>query len=307
MKVSVIATVLNEAGPIQPFLVSLLNQTRKPDEIVIVDGGSTDGTVEQVRTFQLTHPFVKLLVEDNCNVARGRNIAITHAAYDYLAITDAGCRVDEHWLAELMKPFEESSDVDVVGGKTEMDPRTPFERWVGYLNMPFEKLDLQSYLPTARSLALRKRCWEAVGGFPEELTMWAEDAVFMLRLKANNIHLVITPSAVVYWRPRRNLKEFCQQYFEYGIGDGEAAIHTTLFLKRFGLFLSTFLLVAGWWINIVLPLISAVYLFVAFLRLMPPLKTTSLSWWKLIPLFVLTLVKESSQLFGYCVGRMRRR
>lgn len=306
VSVSLICTVLNEEDTIKDFLNSVFSMSRLPDEVVIVDGGSADKTAECIQLFMESNPCVKLFIEQGCNVARGRNIAIRYAQFDYIAITDAGCRVDKRWLAELMKPFEENGNVDVVGGRTEMDSRTLFERWVGYLNKPFEKIDIQTYLPTARSLALRKRCWEAVQGFPEDLSMWGEDALFMLRLKAQNVHLVITPSAIVFWRPRTNLKEFCKQYFEYGIGDGEAVIHSMLFLKRFGLFLSAVLFVAGWWINIVIPMVSALYLLVAFIRIIMPLKTTSLSWWKLIPLFFLTLIKETTQVLGYCVGRIRK-
>ena len=49
MKVSLIATVLNGAEHIEEFLGSLEAQTRAPDEVVIVDGGSTDGTLQLVR------------------------------------------------------------------------------------------------------------------------------------------------------------------------------------------------------------------------------------------------------------------
>ena len=44
MKVTVIATVLNAADDVGGFIASMSSQTRSPDEIVIVDGGSTDGT-----------------------------------------------------------------------------------------------------------------------------------------------------------------------------------------------------------------------------------------------------------------------
>ena len=44
MKVSLIATVLNGADHLEAFLGSLAAQTRAPDEVVVVDGGSTDGT-----------------------------------------------------------------------------------------------------------------------------------------------------------------------------------------------------------------------------------------------------------------------
>ncbi len=53
MRVSVIATVLNEAGSIDLLLDSLAGQTRPPDEVVIVDGGSSDGTRGRLREYVL--------------------------------------------------------------------------------------------------------------------------------------------------------------------------------------------------------------------------------------------------------------
>jgi glycosyltransferase involved in cell wall biosynthesis len=52
MKVSLVTTVLNEEKTIEKFLDSVISQTRKPEEVVIVDGGSTDETLEKVQKFK---------------------------------------------------------------------------------------------------------------------------------------------------------------------------------------------------------------------------------------------------------------
>ena len=52
MRVSVIATVLNEGPSIRVLLDSVLNQTRAPDEVIIVDGGSTDDTVQIIESYR---------------------------------------------------------------------------------------------------------------------------------------------------------------------------------------------------------------------------------------------------------------
>ena len=306
-KVSIIATVLNEHESIRLFLDDLLTQTRRPDEIVIVDAGSTDGTIEQVRSIADANPIVKLLVEEGCNVARGRNFAIRRATSAYIAITDAGSRVDRRWLEELMIPFGMDHSVDVVGGRTEIEAKSSFEQWLGFLNRPFEKIDFENYLPTARSLGLKKSCWEAVGGFPEELTMWSEDTVFLQRLKSHNCKVAFTPNAIVYWRPRRNLREFWNQYYEYGKGDGEAKIFSRLYLKRAGLVLSIIFFFIGFSINLIVSVVCAVILTLAFIRLVLPLKTPTLPVWKLVPLFLLVLVMEIAQVCGYPLGRFKKK
>jgi glycosyltransferase involved in cell wall biosynthesis len=89
---SIIATVRNEATAIRSFVESLLAQSRAPDEVVIVDGQSTDGTTEALREYE-TRGQIKLIVQD-CNIAQGRNLGIAAAAGSHIAVTDAGCIID---------------------------------------------------------------------------------------------------------------------------------------------------------------------------------------------------------------------
>ena len=74
-KVTLVATVKDAAGEVGEFLASVAAQTRPPDEVVICDGGSTDGTVDALRAAD----GVVLLEETGANIARGRNLAIRAA------------------------------------------------------------------------------------------------------------------------------------------------------------------------------------------------------------------------------------
>ncbi len=78
-KVSVIATVLNEEKTIQDLLLSLLKQTRTPDEIIITDGGSSDKTPLIIQEFISKGYPIKLLILPGCNISQGRNYAIKNA------------------------------------------------------------------------------------------------------------------------------------------------------------------------------------------------------------------------------------
>jgi len=79
MKVSVILTVLNEGPGMADLLDALLAQTAPPDEIVVVDGGSTDDTLKLITNHAQGDPRLKVHVEPGVNVARSRNIATSRA------------------------------------------------------------------------------------------------------------------------------------------------------------------------------------------------------------------------------------
>src|SRR5438093_8000035 len=107
VKISLVATV-KDAGPhVDAFLSSIRAQTRQPDEVVVVDGGSSDGTWETLRDAD----GILALREPGANIARGRNVAIRAAAHDVIAVSDADCVLDPEWLARILGPIERGADV----------------------------------------------------------------------------------------------------------------------------------------------------------------------------------------------------
>ena len=105
MRVTVISTVLNEGEAIRRLLDSLLAQTRRPDEAVIVDGGSLDSTVTTIQEYAGRLPL-RVLVEPGANISRGRNVAISAATGDVIASVDAGVWLEAQWLEKLVAPLE---------------------------------------------------------------------------------------------------------------------------------------------------------------------------------------------------------
>ena len=68
-------TVKHDPGGCAVTLESLETQTRRPDEIIVVDGGSTDRTIHVIRRQASTNPRLRLIEAPGANIARGRNIA----------------------------------------------------------------------------------------------------------------------------------------------------------------------------------------------------------------------------------------
>lgn len=234
IKISLICTLKNEESSIRELLDSILSQSRLPDEVVILDGGSTDKTVEIINSYIGKCDLIKLIVKKGANIAEGRNIAIKNAEYDIIASTDVGCRLDKNWLNNLIKPFEEDRSVDVVSGWYEADAITEFEKCVAEVTYPKLKMVLKNpdkFLPSSRSIAFKKKCWEKVGGYPKWLYT-AEDTLFDLNLKKKDCKFAFAPDAVVYWRVRSNSKDVFKQYYLYAKGDGRAGIFVRKYLKH---------------------------------------------------------------------------
>ena len=104
MRVTIISTVLNEGEAIRRLLDSLLAQTRRPDEVVIVDGGSRDNTVAVIQEYTGRLPL-RVLVEPGANISRGRNVAIAAATGEVIASVDAGVWLEPQWLEKLIGPL----------------------------------------------------------------------------------------------------------------------------------------------------------------------------------------------------------
>ena len=94
--ISVIIPTFNRRHTLKRAISSVLNQTLKPVEIIVVDDGSTDGTDEWL---QLYHPSIKLISQSNSGVSSARNIGIQHAQTDWISLLDS----DDEWLKDKLE------------------------------------------------------------------------------------------------------------------------------------------------------------------------------------------------------------
>jgi glycosyltransferase involved in cell wall biosynthesis len=217
---SVVTTVLNEVDSITPLLTTLINQSDKPGEIIVVDAGSSDGTVNMIKDIAATTDIpIKCYFCKGYNRSRARNEGVSLASYNHIAVTDAGCEVDEDWLRELGSMF--GDEVEAVGGyylpKIDRPIQHVFSRFTCVSPSEFNR---DTFLPSSRSVAFTKNIWKQVGGYPEQIET-CEDLVFARKL-ADTGKLRITDKALVYWRQASGIKAYFQQISGYSRGDIEA-------------------------------------------------------------------------------------
>ena len=223
--VSVVMTVKNDAEGCAVSLDALMAQTRRPDEIVVVDGGSTDDTIRMIEERALRHPHLRLVRAPGVNIARGRNIGVETAIGEIIATTDAGCRAEPPWLERLVCAFEQDPGVELAAGFYRIDPRSLLEEVVGLATMrgQLDPVDPDRFNPSARSLACTKALWRRVGGWPEWLG-FSEDTLFDHKVRLLGAGWCFVEDAVVHWRPRRSLRSIARQFFNYGTGRGQTGI-----------------------------------------------------------------------------------
>ena len=240
--VSIVATVLNEVRDIGRMVPSLLHQEPPAAEVVIVDGGSSDGTWEWLSAAQSTRmgagTRLVAIRDESCSlrhspgpVSRGRNVAIAAAQCQIIATADAGCSYAPGWLASLTGPIAAGQARYALGG-TCLDP-SDHTVW-DVASAPFFSIKLAPTEPTksctARSMAFTRELWQQIGGFPEDVLV-GEDTLFDLEARRRTLPY-FAPNAKALYRPQNTFRSAAHQLARYAISDGQAGVRSARLFRN---------------------------------------------------------------------------
>lgn len=203
--ISIIIPLYNKAHQIRNTLTSVLLQTYRDFELIIVDDGSTDDSIAEVQKFD--DGRIRVIHQKNSGVSAARNRGIKEAKYDLIAFLDA----DDEWKPDyldtqnrLAQKYPECSvfacNYEFHNSKGQITPtiirKLPFKSDTGILTNYFEVASASHPPLWTSAIAVRKQAIESVGGFPvgiksgEDLLTWARLAV-KFKIAYNR-----TPSAI---------------------------------------------------------------------------------------------------------------
>lgn len=303
-------TVRNDLDGTRVTLDSLREQSLAPGEVVVVDGGSTDGTRAMLAKYAADWRELTVIDAPGDNIAQGRNRAIEAAGCDIVACTDAGCRADTQWLERITHPLR-SDTADFVAGFYDIEARTRLERVIGLATMrgQLEPVDPERFNPSARSVAFTKDIWRRAGGYPEWLR-YSEDTLFDHKVRLLQPRWAFEARAIVRWRPRTGLRQLWKQFYAYGTGRGRTGIDAAAFhhnIRNALLVMAAMLLgfAAPWSLLVAAALVVHFYV-ASHLKLARRIARKTRDARAALLTFPIMWIVRAAQTSGYVAGRVAR-
>ena len=231
--ISLCVIALNEAGCLPDLLAAIAAQDYDHDkmELVLVDGGSTDGTKDMMERFRDENPagFRRVVVADNPKkrLPCGWNVALKIALGDVILRVDAHASIPADFVARNMARLNRGEDV--CGGLRPniIDEDTPYKQTLlmaeasmfGSSAAPYRRQTEPSYVKSLFHGAYRRTVFETIGGYNEHL--WrTEDNEVHYRMRQAGFKLCYDPAVVSYQHTRNRLGKMLRQKYGNGMWVG---------------------------------------------------------------------------------------
>ena len=227
-RVSVILAVLNEAPFIEDTLADLLGQEYPGSfEVVVADGGSTDGTLDRLTEWAGGDDRLRIVDNPDRRQAYGLNLAAANASGEILVRADGHTRYADDYVARSVDGVTELGGA--VGSRMNPVGSEPFGKAVAAaMNSPLTMGPARFHHTTDRVEAdttylgaFRREHFERVDGFRAFPSGSSEDADFYYRLRRAGVKVFVDPAIVSSYAPRETLGSLWRQYWRYGQGKTE--------------------------------------------------------------------------------------
>ena len=230
--ICVVIPVLDDRAGLALTLAALGEQRRRPDEVIVVDGGSRDGSDELARRWGDARLVVRLVSAPGASIGGARNVGVLAARHSWVACTDAACVPVPGWLAAI---DGRRAEADFVAGIVMPRADNALQRVVAVTHYPSaDELDDPPRWVTVShrlfgrghqpdrvgggSMAFSVAAWRAAGGLPEAHHA-GEDRGFVLAVMAAGLRVVRSRDAAVHWPPPPTWRGNVRQFHRYARGD----------------------------------------------------------------------------------------
>jgi len=223
MMISIVIPLYNKEKQVSGTLESVFRQTFQDFEIVIVDDGSTDNSVEVVSNFK--DKRISITSQSNQGVSVARNTGIENAKYDYIAFLDADDEWYPEYLQEQVNLIQNYPDCCVFACAYQLRSHTgnlkpvklnkmPFSSQTGILTNYFEVASCSHPPLWTSAIVVEKKAILSVGGFPvgikagEDLLTWARLAIkYQIAFNRNNLAIFDVPENLKSREPRIDIHQ----------------------------------------------------------------------------------------------------
>lgn len=201
MKLSIITVTLNSKKTIISTLNSILSQTYENIEHIIVDGGSTDGTIEIINEYN--HPNKKLIISRNAGIYKSMNLGIEAASGEIITILNSDdIYQNESCLSDVMQNIAKFPNVPIYLGDVVYFKNTSFfDIYRYYRSKNFKRWHLKiGIMPPHPSSFIRKETYNKYGLYIENFKIAADFEIFLRLIYKNKLDYKILDKLIVRMR-----------------------------------------------------------------------------------------------------------
>ena len=220
---SVIIPTYQEANYIEKVLQFCVYADPAPQQIIVVDGGSTDGTLDIVHKLREQFPLILLINNPDKYVANGLNLAIPLCKTDVIVRMDAHSEYESDYFKSIINTFQ-TVEADIVGGPTNTAFNSPTQEAIAYVytspfgmgNSSVHNLNYEGYTDSVTFGAWKTAIFKTTGLFDTSLKRNQDDE-FHYRAKQLGFKIYQTPKIKLKYFPRNSLRALFKQYFQFGL------------------------------------------------------------------------------------------
>lgn len=219
---SVIVPVYNRPGEVEELLESLMRQTSRDFEVIVVEDGSTVPCGDVVGRYASMGLAARYFFKENEGRSIARNYGMERAAGDFFVFFDSDCVIPSDYFSKLGR-MRASRPLDAYGGPDAADTSfTDTQKAINFAMTSFlttggirgGRVSMEKFTPRTFNMGFSRRVYEKVGGFRE---MFSEDIDMSTRIRLAGFSVGLYPDLPVYHKRRVDFRKFFRQVYVFGM------------------------------------------------------------------------------------------